>query len=127
MKLNGKWMITPLFITLICVEFSDVVFAVDSIPAIIGITNDPFLVFSSNVFAILGLRSLYFALKGFADMFHYLKYGLAIILMFIGVKMLINHWYHMPVAITMSVIFTVLLASVIGSIASNKRKKKLLQ
>lgn len=126
-KLNGKWMITPLFITLIFVEFSDVVFAVDSIPAIIGITNDPFLVFSSNVFAILGLRSLYFALKGFADMFHYLKYGLALILMFIGVKMLIAHWYHMPVAVTMGVIFTVLLASVIGSIASNNRKKKLLQ
>lgn len=126
-KLSGKWMATPLFITLIFVEFSDVVFAVDSIPAIIGITNDPFLVFSSNVFAILGLRSLYFALKGFADMFHYLKYGLAIILMFIGVKMLINNWYHMPIMITMSVIFTVLVASVWGSILSNRRKRKSLQ
>lgn len=124
-KQSGKWMVTPLFITLIFVEFSDVVFAVDSIPAIIGITNDPFLVFSSNVFAILGLRSLYFALKGFADMFHYLKYGLAIILMFIGVKMLIAHWYHMPIAVTMGVIFIVLLTSVIGSIISNNRKMKL--
>lgn len=74
-KLNGVWTVTPLFITLIFVEFSDLVFAIDSIPAIIGITSDPFLVFTSNVFAILGLRSLYFALKGFADMFHYLKYG----------------------------------------------------
>lgn len=123
-KLNGAWMITPLFITLIFVEFSDLVFAIDSIPAIIGITNDPFLVFTSNVFAILGLRSLYFALKGFADMFHYLKYGLALILMFIGVKMLIVHWYHMPVAVTMAVIFFVLLGSVLLSIWSNRRNGK---
>ncbi|WP_408097792.1 TerC family protein [Peredibacter sp. HCB2-198] len=123
-KLNGAWMITPLFITLIFVEFSDLVFAIDSIPAIIGITNDPFLVFTSNVFAILGLRSLYFALKGFADMFHYLKYGLALILMFIGVKMLIIHWFHMPVAVTMAVIFTVLLGSVLLSIWSNRKKEK---
>jgi tellurite resistance protein TerC len=125
-KLNGKWLITPLFITLIFVEFSDLVFAIDSIPAIIGITNDPFLVFTSNVFAILGLRSLYFALKGFADMFHYLKYGLALILMFIGGKMLVVHWYHMPVAITMAVIFTILLGSVLASVISNQRKKNLL-
>lgn len=123
-KINGAWMITPLFITLIFVEFSDLVFAVDSIPAIIGITNDPFLVFTSNVFAILGLRSLYFALKGFADMFHYLKYGLAIILMFIGMKMLIVHWYHMPVAITMGVIFFVLLTSVLLSVWSNRKNGK---
>lgn len=123
-KLNGAWMITPLFITLIFVEFSDLVFAIDSIPAIIGITNDPFLVFTSNVFAILGLRSLYFALKGFADMFHYLKYGLAIILMFIGAKMLIIHWFHMPVAVTMAVIFFVLLGSVLMSIWSNRKKSK---
>jgi tellurite resistance protein TerC len=126
-RLNGSWVITPLFITLIFVEFSDLVFAIDSIPAIIGITNDPFLVFTSNVFAILGLRSLYFALKGFADMFHYLKYGLAIILMFIGVKMLITKWYHMPVMITMAVIFMVLTSSIIASIVSNNRKRKLLQ
>ena len=123
-KLNGAWMITPLFITLIFVEFSDLVFAIDSIPAIIGITNDPFLVFTSNVFAILGLRSLYFALKGFADMFHYLKYGLAVILMFIGIKMLIIHWFHMPVAVTMGVIFFVLLSSVLLSIWSNRKKEK---
>lgn len=125
-KHEGTWMITPLFITLIFVEFSDLVFAIDSIPAIIGITNDPFLVFTSNVFAILGLRSLYFALKGFADMFHYLKFGLAFILMFIGIKMLIMHWYHMPVHITMGVIFVILLVSVLASIVSNNKKKKLL-
>lgn len=123
-RLNGVMTITPLFITLIFVEFSDLVFAIDSIPAIIGITNDPFLVFTSNVFAILGLRALYFALKGFADAFHYLKYGLSIILMFIGVKMLITKWYHMPVSITMTVIFVVLSGSIVASIISNNNKKK---
>jgi tellurite resistance protein TerC len=122
-KLDGVWTITPLFITLIFVEFSDLVFAIDSIPAIIGITSDPFLVFTSNVFAILGLRSLYFALKGFADIFHYLKYGLSLILIFIGVKMLISHYYHMPVGITMGVIFSVLMISVVTSLVSTYRKK----
>lgn len=120
---NGKKMVTPLFITLIFVEFSDVVFAVDSIPAIIGITDDPFLVFTSNVFAILGLRSLYFALKGFADIFHYLKYGLAVILMFIGVKMCISPWYHVPIWLTMTVIFSVLITSMAVSLYANRKKK----
>lgn len=121
---NGVRHITPLFITLIFVEFSDLVFAVDSIPAIIGVTNDPFLVFTSNVFAILGLRSLYFALKGGADMFHYLKYGLALILMFIGTKMLLLAFdFHMPVKVTMLVIFVILSASVGFSIHKNKQRK----
>lgn len=119
---NGKRMITPLFVTLIFVEFSDLVFAVDSIPAIIGITNDPFLVFTSNVFAILGLRSLYFALKGFADIFEHLKYGLSIILIFIGAKMCASPFFHTPVEVTMAVIFGVLMVSVITSIVSNRRK-----
>lgn len=120
-KLDGKWWVTPLFITLIFVEFSDLVFAVDSIPAIIGITDDPFLVFTSNVFAILGLRSLYFALKGFADIFHYLKYGLSFILVFIGIKLLISGVFHMPVSVTMGVIFGVLLISVLLSLLTQKR------
>src|SRR5690606_13786108 len=94
------------------------------IPAIIGITTDPFLVFTSNVFASLGLRSLYFALKGFADMFHYLKYGLAFILVFIGGKMMAAHYYHMPIAVTMSVIFGTLLVSVLVSIWSNRKKQQ---
>lgn len=119
---KGVWHITPLFITLIFVEFSDLVFAVDSIPAIIGITNDPFLVFTSNVFAILGLRSLYFALKGFADIFHYLKYGLALILMFIGGKMLALYFgIHTDVKITMAVIFGILLISIVMSLMSKKK------
>jgi tellurite resistance protein TerC len=120
-KVDGKWLATPLFITLVFVEFSDVVFAIDSIPAIIGITTDPFLVFTSNVFAILGLRSLYFALKGFSDMFHYLKYGLAVILVFIGTKMCISHFYHVPVWVTMMVIFGVLIISMVVSIAKKKQ------
>lgn len=121
-RLNGVLTVTPLFITLIFVEFSDLVFAIDSIPAIIGITHDPFLVFTSNVFAILGLRSLYFALKGFADIFHYLKYGLSIILMFIGVKMLLAHYYHMPIWVTMTVIFGILTISVLLSLLSRKKE-----
>jgi tellurite resistance protein TerC len=104
-KIDGKTFVTPLFITLIFVEISDLIFAVDSIPAIIGITSDPFLVFTSNVFAILGLRSLYFALKGIADIFHYLKYGLSLILVFIGAKMLISSFFHIPVWFTMTFIF----------------------
>lgn len=120
-RVNGKLHITPLLITLIFIEFSDVVFAIDSIPAIIGITNDPFLVFTSNVFAILGLRSLYFALKGFADMFQYLKYGLAFILIFIGFKMLISKYYHMPIVATMVVIFSALLVSVIASLMNRNK------
>lgn len=118
---NGKRMVTPLFITLIFVEISDVVFAIDSIPAIIGITDDPFLVFTSNVFAILGLRSLYFALKGFADIFEYLKYGLAIILMFIGTKMCISGHYHVPVEVTMGFIFFVLLGSMVVSLYKKRK------
>lgn len=121
-RVKGVLHITPLFITLIFVEFSDLVFAVDSIPAIIGITNDPFLVFTSNVFAILGLRSLYFALKGFADIFHYLKYGLALILMFIGGKMLALYFgIHTDVKVTMAVIFGILTISIIVSLMSKKK------
>ncbi len=117
---KGKRMATPLFLTLIFVEISDVIFAVDSIPAIIGITADPFLVFTSNVFAILGLRSLYFALKGFSDLFEYLKYGLAVILMFIGIKMCVAKVYHVPVWVTLAVIFVVLLGSMLASLAKRR-------
>lgn len=118
---RGRRVATPLFVTLIFVELSDVVFAVDSIPAIIGITSDPFLVFTSNVFAILGLRSLYFALKGFADLFEYLKYGLAIILIFIGMKMCLSKIWHAPIWLTMTVIFTVLTGSMILSLLEKRK------
>lgn len=120
---KGKLFVTPLFITLVFVEISDVVFAVDSIPAIIGITTDPFLIFTSNVFAILGLRSLYFALKGFSDLFHYLKYGLALILIFIGIKMLIVEYFHFPIWASLSIIFGVLIISIMASLLSKKKTK----
>lgn len=117
---GGKLVATPLFITLVFVEISDVIFAVDSIPAIIGITKDSFLVFTSNVFAILGLRSLYFALKGMADIFHYLKYGLSAILVFIGVKMLASHIYHIPVWLTITFISLCIALSILMSLLHRK-------
>lgn len=97
---NGKLWMTPLFMVLVLVEFSDVIFAVDSIPAIFAVTRDPFIVFTSNVFAIMGLRSLYFALAAIIHRFHYLKYGLSMILVLIGIKMLVNHYYHQTIIST---------------------------
>lgn len=118
---HGKLFITPLFLVLITVETTDLVFAVDSIPAIFAITRDPFIVYSSNVFAILGLRAMYFLLAGVIDTFHYLKNGLSIVLVFVGVKMLIAEFYHLPILLSLSVIFIVLGISVWMSIARNRR------
>jgi len=114
---EGKRYATPLFIVLLVIETSDLIFAVDSIPAIIGISRDPFIVYTSNVFAILGLRSLYFALAGVMDLFHYLKYALAFILSFVGVKMLISHTaYKIPIGISLAVIAGALALSIIASL-----------
>ncbi len=113
---NGKRYATPLFIVLLVIESSDLVFAIDSIPAIIGISKDPFVIYTSNVFAILGLRSLYFALAGIMDLFHYLKYALAFILTFVGVKMLIEHWYKIPIVVSLAVIVAALVISVLASL-----------
>jgi tellurite resistance protein TerC len=110
-KINGKSLATPLFLCLVSIEFTDLVFAVDSIPAIFAITNDPFIVYTSNVFAIMGLRSLYFALEGIITRFPYLRYGLAIILIFIGCKMLLIDVYKMPVYVSLGVITLVLILS----------------
>ena len=107
---------TPLFVVLVLVETTDLIFAVDSIPAIFAVTRDPFLVFTSNVFAILCLRSLYFLLAGVIDKFHLLKLGLAVVLVFIGVKMLASGVYHIPVAISLAVVAGVLIAAVVGSL-----------
>ena len=115
MKDGVRWF-TPLFLVVLVVEATDLVFAVDSIPAIFAITRDPFIVFTSNVFAIMGLRSLFFAVAGAMGMFHFLKYGLSAILSFIGVKMLIMHWVHIPVAVALGVIATVLAISIVLSI-----------
>jgi tellurite resistance protein TerC len=107
---------TPLFVVLALVEFTDLIFAVDSIPAIFAITSDPFIVFTSNIFAILGLRAMYFLLADMAQRFHLLKYGLAIVLMFIGVKMLLLDVYKIPVAIALGAVALIILASVVASL-----------
>lgn len=114
---NGVRMATPLVIVLLLVEVSDVIFAVDSIPAIFAVTTDPFIVYTSNVFAILGLRSLYFALAGVMHKFHYLKLGLGIVLTFVGVKMLLAHSpYALDTLVSLAVIVAILAGSIIGSL-----------
>lgn len=113
---SGLHYFTPLFLVLILIEVTDVVFAVDSIPAIFAITTDPFIVATSNIFAIMGLRALYFLLADIAERFHLLKYGLAIVLAFIGTKMLLMPWFHMPVAISLSIVVTVISLSIVASL-----------
>lgn len=113
---GGKRMATPLLLTLVMVEWADVVFAVDSIPAIFAITTDPFLVFTSNVFAILGLRSLYFVVASMVDRFRFLKPGMVLILVFVGVKMLLAHHVVIPALISLGVIVTILAGGVLASI-----------
>jgi tellurite resistance protein TerC len=115
-KRGGKLLATPLFIVLLAVETTDVIFALDSIPAIIGITTDIFLVYTSNIFAVLGLRSLYFALSGLMGLFHYLHYGLAIILVFIGLKMLLSGYFHLPIALTLGSVCAILAGSILLSL-----------
>jgi tellurite resistance protein TerC len=119
---NGVRWFTPMFLVLILVEFSDVIFAMDSIPAIFAITSDPFIVFTSNIFAILGLRALYFLLADMADRFHLLKYGLAVVLMFVGTKMLIVEWFKIPVAVSLAVVIAVLGISILLSLKSTSYK-----
>ncbi len=101
---NGVRVFTPLFMVLVMIEISDLIFAVDSIPAIFAITTDPFIVFTSNIFAILGLRAMYFMLAGMADRFHLLKYGLAMVLVFVGTKMLIVDFYKIPVELSLGIV-----------------------
>lgn len=113
---HGTLYATPLFLVLVCVETTDLVFAVDSIPAIFAITQDPFIVYTSNVFAILGLRSLYFLLRGLYDRFHYLKTGLAFVLIFVGLKMLLVDLYKIPTAFALSVVVLVLGIAVLASL-----------
>ncbi len=115
-KINAKRVATPLFVVLIMIEFTDLIFAVDSIPAILAISKDTFIIFTSNVFAILGLRALYFALAGITKYFHYLKYGLSIILSFVGIKMLIVDYYKIPVLYSLAFIIGTLILSVIISL-----------
>jgi tellurite resistance protein TerC len=119
----GKLIATPLFIVLIVIETTDLVFALDSIPAILAITRNEFIVYSSNAFAILGLRALYFALSGIMRLFHYLHYGLALILVFVGVKMLLSEFYHIPTPYALAFIGITLTVSVIASVLNPKEEE----
>lgn len=116
---------TPLLLVLILVELSDVIFAVDSIPAIFAVTTDPFLVLTSNLFAILGLRAMYFLLAGVAERFSMLKYGLSVILVFIGFKMLIMDLYHIPIAVSLSVVAGILVLTLVINVFVNRRNDRL--
>ncbi|MDD4004662.1 MAG: TerC family protein [Elusimicrobiaceae bacterium] len=121
---KGGLFATPLFATLLVVEASDLIFAVDSIPAILGITQNAFIVYSSNVFAIMGLRALYFMLAGMMDMFCYLKYGIGVILLFVGVKMLLSGVFHISTGVSLAVVVLVLLGSVLASLAHSKKNRE---
>jgi tellurite resistance protein TerC len=123
-RTGGRLFVTPLFIVLLIVETTDVLFATDSIPAILAISNDPFVVYTSNVFAILGLRSLFFALSGLMKLFHYLHYGLAVVLMFIGAKMLVSFRYHLPTWVALLVIATALGISVLASLVFPEKEEE---
>jgi TerC family integral membrane protein len=121
---DGVRWFTPLFMVLVLIEVSDVVFAVDSIPAIFAVTTDPFIVFTSNIFAILGLRSLYFLLANLHGRFHLLKYGLALVLVFVGVKMLIADFYKVPIGLALGVVGIILATSVLASLHATRRGRR---
>lgn len=120
-RVDGKLMATPLLLSLLLVESSDVMFAVDSIPAIFAVTRDPFIIFTSNIFAILGLRSLYFVLAAYMERFRYLKHALVFVLAYVGVKMIISNHYHIDDIASMSIIFGILLVGVLASIRGGDR------
>jgi tellurite resistance protein TerC len=123
-KEDGKWVATVAFITLLLVESTDIIFAIDSIPAILAITQDSFIAITSNLFAILGLRSLFFALSGLLIYFRFLKYGISVILLFIGIKMLISGVFHIPVQVSLIIIISILLLSVIASLVIKEVPKE---
>ena len=120
---NGRLFATPLFLVLLVVEITDVTFALDSIPAIFGITRDPFIVYTSNVFAILGLRALYFLLAGVLDRLRYLKVGLAIVLMFVGIKMIIEPWVHISIGVSLAIVLAMLALTTAISLSSKPKPK----
>lgn len=117
---NGKWFVTPLFVSLLFIEFADLMFAIDSVPAILAITRDPFIVYSSNILAILGLRSLYFLLADIIPRFYYIHHALAVILGFVGTKMLMIDLYAIPIAFSLTFIALVFLIAVIASLLRNR-------
>jgi len=117
-RVNGKRLATPLLAVLVLVEITDVIFAVDSVPAVLAVTNEQYIAFASNAFAILGLRALYFLLADMRDRFQYLQTGLGVILAFVGIKMTLSYWWHMPIAASLSVIAMILTVSIVASIRS---------
>jgi tellurite resistance protein TerC len=123
--LKGKLLATPLFLVLLVVEWSDLVFAIDSIPAVFAVTRDPFLVYSSNVFAILGLRALFFVLANMLDRFVYLKPGVAFILVFVGLKMTLSGWIQIPTSLSLAVIITTLAAAVVLSLRRSAQESRM--
>jgi len=123
-KIKNKLHATPMFVVMVVIVITDVIFAVDSIPAVLAITSDPFIAYSSNMFAVMGLRALFFVVEGMIQLFHYINYGLAVILSFIGVKLLLSHFYHFPVSWTLGVIGGVLAISIIASIIWPKKKSR---
>mgnify|MGYP002639311557 CR=1 FL=1 len=120
-KINQTMAITPLFLVLIVIESTDILFAIDSIPAIFAVTTDPFIVFTSNIFAILGLRSLYFALAALMDKFRFLKMSLVFVLAYVGIKMILSHSYPIPTAISLSIIGTILFVGIAASLVGSKK------
>ncbi len=124
-RINGKRAVTQLFLVLLIIESTDVLFAIDSIPAIFAVTTDPFIVFTSNVFAILGLRSLYFALAAMMDKFRYLKVSLVFVLAYVGVKMILTHFYPIPTMASLSIIATILFIGIYASMASRTQSTEL--
>ena len=121
---NGKWYATPLLLVLVSIEVTDVIFALDSIPAIFAVTSDPFIVYTSNIFAILGLRSLYFLLAGVMHKFQYLKIGLALVLAFVGTKMVLADIYKIPIAASLGVVAALITGSVILSLWRSEKNTK---
>jgi tellurite resistance protein TerC len=124
-RVDGRRMVTPLFLALVAVEFTDLIFAVDSIPAVLAVSQDPFIVFTSNIFAILGLRSLYFLLAGVVHKFRYLKVGLALVLVFVGVKMTIVDVFKIPVGVSLAVVGLLIAGAILSSLVVDGRRRAL--
>jgi tellurite resistance protein TerC len=124
LRKEGVLHCTSLFLVLLTIESTDILFAVDSIPAVFGVTQDPFIVFSSNIFAILGLRATYFLLAGVMESFHYLSHGLSLVLIFIGLKMLLEDFVHIPIALSLGVVMGVLTLAVLASLVRRRRERR---
>ena len=120
-RVNGKRMATPLLAVLVVVEISDLIFAVDSVPAVLAVSHEQFIVFGSNAFAIMGLRALYFLFADIKDRFRYLKPAISVLLMFVGAKMLVSHWYHVPTLLSLGIILLVMTVAIVASVIHDRK------